>query len=294
MTDQDNKPKNDLGLFAGSNRTKERDRTAPRADHTGKKENMNVLPANIGWLYYKDYYHGIPFHPGQKKEEFKTLFEAKNQAITTRQLSRYPEELAALKLDYQSIQRFELTTEYPGLVTGLGNPHESHQEGEYKLGFYFDHTTGLPVIPGSSVKGVLRSAFKKSPDYIKYLLENPPEKETPIIDIDINQLEKEIFDGEGLSPYKRDIFLDAVIVAGGNTNQLFLAADFITPHPDEFKDPVPLQFLKVLPQVTFRFQFRLKNEGLISSEGKKRLFERILKDLGIGAKTNVGYGKFKE
>jgi len=293
MTNQDNKPKNDLGLFAGSNQSKERYSSNPRPDHTGKKEISNAAPANIGWLYYKDYYHGIPFHPGQKKEEFKTLFEAKNQAITSRQLSRYPEEVAALKLDYQTIQRFELTTEYPGLVTGLGNPHESHQEGEYKLGFHFDHTTGLPVIPSSSVKGVLRSAFKKSPDYIKYLLENPPEKETPIIDVDINQLEKEIFDGEGLSPYKRDIFLDAVIVSSGNTNQLFLAADFITPHPDEFKDPVPLQFLKVLPQVTFRFQFRL-NKGLISSAGKKSLFERILKDLGIGAKTNVGYGKFKE
>ncbi|MCX6578826.1 MAG: type III-B CRISPR module RAMP protein Cmr6 [Candidatus Aminicenantes bacterium] len=294
MTDQNNKPRNDLDLFTGSNQSKERHRSNPGPDHTVKKENINVFSANIGWLYYKDYYHDIPFHSVKKKEEFKPLFEVKNQAINSRQLSRYPDEVAALKLDYQTIQRFELTTEYPGLVTGLGNPHESHQEGEYKLGFYFDHTTGLPVIPGSSVKGVLRSAFKKSPDYIKYLLENPPEKETPILDIDIDQLEKEIFDGEGLSPYKRDIFLDAVIVAGGNMNQLFLAADFITPHPDEFKDPVPLQFLKVLPQVTFRFQFRLKNEGLISIEGKKSLFERILKDLGIGAKTNVGYGKFKE
>ena len=292
MTDRDNKPRNDPGLFAGSNQSKERYSSNARPDHTGKKENMNVFPANIGWLYYKDYYHDIPFHPGQKKEEFKRFFEVKNQAITTRQLSRYQEEVKLLELNFDNVQWFELTTEYPGLVTGLGNPHETHQEGEYKLGFHFDHTTGLPLIPGSSVKGLLRSAFQISPDYIKYILENLPGKEPAVLDIDIRQLEKEIFDGERISSYKRDIFLDAVIVSSGHGEQLFLVDDFITPHPDEFKDPIPFQFLKVLAQVVFRFQFRL-NDGLLSIEDKKNLFNRILLDFGIGAKTNVGYGKFK-
>ena len=53
---------------------------------------------------------------------------------------------------------FELTTTYPGLVLGTGYSHETGTEGEFKLGFYFDWTTGLPVIPGSSVKGILRAA----------------------------------------------------------------------------------------------------------------------------------------
>lgn len=296
MTNQNNKPRNDLELFAGSNQSKEKYRSNPKPDHTGKKENRNVLPANIGWLFYKDYYHGIPFNSGKEKEEFKPLFEAKNQVINDTHLSQYREEVELLKLDYETMQWFEMTTEYPGLATGLGNPHETHKDGEYKLGFHFDHTTGLPIIPGSSVKGLLRSAFQKSPDYIKYLLENLPGKEPAVFDIDISQLEKEIFEGERISPYKRDIFLEAVIVSSGNGKQLFLADDFITPHPDEFKDPVPLQFLKVLPQVTFRFQFRLNrlNDGLLTIEDKKNLFKRILLDLGIGAKTNVGYGKFKE
>jgi CRISPR-associated protein Cmr6 len=311
MKNQNDKPKNDLGLFAGSNRSKERDRYNPKHDNTGMKGDKDVRwkkgqvntgtgikkynqRSNIGWLFYKDYYHGIDFRLGQEKDCFKEDFERNNEAITSGKLSQYRDEVEVLKSNFQTVQSFELTTEYPGLVTGLGSPHESHKEGEYKLGFYFDHTTGLPVIPGSSVKGVLRSTFKKSPAYIEYILQNPEVPNHPIPGIDIGKLEEEIFDGEKFSPYQRDVFLDAVIVSAEDKNTLFLADDFITPHPDEFKDPIPLQFLKVLPQVTFRFQFRLNNKGLIPSTAKADLFKRILKDLGIGAKTNVGYGKFKK
>lgn len=296
MAHQNNKPNNDLGLFSGTHSPANSDRNHSKYDNSGKRENKrpeksehkkgdigNQVPANIGWLYYKDYYHGIDFQPRQSKDIFKEKFEEKNKAITSRRLSQYAHEVEASVLNFDTVQSFELTTEYPGLVTGLGSPHESHKDGEYKLGFYFDHTTGLPVIPGSSVKGVLRSAFKKSREYIKEITGK---------DIsDIEALEKEIFDREGVSIYKRDIFLDAVIISSADNNKKFLADDFITPHPHAFREPNPIQFLKVRSQVTFRFQFRL-NDGVIKAEEKKKLFERILTDLGIGAKTNVGYGKF--
>ena len=45
--------------------------------------------------------------------------------------------------------------------------------------------------------------------------------------------------------------------------------------------------------MTFLFQFELQ-DGLISKEKKIKLFKEILADLGLGAKTNVGYGKFKD
>jgi CRISPR-associated protein Cmr6 len=316
MTDQNKKPQNQWktpGWSIGSERPIEKGKYKPPADTTGKKGyksapgqpgkpgpagagvgNKRYQRSNTGWLFYKEYYHGIDFQPGQKKDALKSEFAEKNRIITSRKLSRYREEVEALKLDIETIQWFEMATVYPGLATGLGTPHESHREGEYKLGFHFDHTTGLPIIPGSSVKGVLRSAFQKAPQYIKYLLENPQDNNTPITGIDIDKLEKEVFDGEGLSPYQRDVFLDAVIVSSENEKTLFLADDFITPHRDEFKDPVPLQFLKVLPRVVFRFQFRLgPGQGVpITVEIKLALFKRILEDLGIGAKTNVGYGKF--
>ena len=57
--------------------------------------------------------------------------------------------------------RFSLTIQYPGLVTGIGINHEAKIEGEFKLGVHFDWTYGMPVVYGSSVKGVLRAWFKE-------------------------------------------------------------------------------------------------------------------------------------
>jgi len=73
----------------------------------------------------------------------------------------------------------ELVTTYPGLLIGSGYDHEAGLFGVLKLGFFFDHATGLPIIPGSSVKGVLRSVFSNSSkegkperrDFLKWLME---------------------------------------------------------------------------------------------------------------------------
>jgi hypothetical protein len=77
-----------------------------------------------------------------------------------------------------------------------------------------------------------------------------------------------------------------------------LGFDFITPHKhkndsalDPFTDPKPIKFLKILPGVQFRFQFGFK-PGLLTIEEKKTLMYVILTEVGIGAKTNVGYGQF--
>jgi CRISPR-associated protein Cmr6 len=327
MTEKNKKPQKQwksLDWSIGSERPIKKGKFKTPADSAGKKRykggpGQEVQPgaddteagdkrfqrANAGWLFYKQYYHGIPFRCGQDKEELKPFFEAKNRVITSRQLLQYREEVDILQGGCESLQRFEMTTVYPGLVTGLGAPHETHRLGEYKLGFHFDHTTGLPVIPGSTVKGMLRAAFKKNNDeesgyrYVQWLLnEISQESGTDVESYSIDQvksIEREVFEGKGLSPYRRDVFLDAVILSSGNEKTLFLADDFITPHASEFKDPMPLQFLKVLPQVTFRFQFRLVPGQRIPITVKMKLdlFKRILEDLGIGAKTNVGYGKFR-
>ncbi len=62
---------------------------------------------------------------------------------------------------------FRLTTTYPGLIIGAGYSHYAINEGEdsdYQLGFFFDHTLGVPIIPGSSIKGVLKNVFPDSGD----------------------------------------------------------------------------------------------------------------------------------
>ncbi|MBK8110497.1 MAG: type III-B CRISPR module RAMP protein Cmr6 [Saprospiraceae bacterium] len=85
----------------------------------------------------------------------------------------------------------------------------------------------------------------------------------------------------------KDIFYDAYFNSKGIP---FLAEDYITHHENPFKNPNPVKFLKVLPYIDIKFQFHLKN-NLLSCHEKKDLFRIILLLLGVGAKTNVGYGR---
>lgn len=304
---------------------------------------MDPIP-NIGWLFYKDYYREL--EPTLKKssglvrvKDLKLNLDSKNEAITKQMLNKHQTDLFDTKT-IANVTTFKVTTQYPGLMAGLGTQHNIGHEEELKLGFSFDHTTGLPYIPGSTVKGILRSFFPSrlkaaannynegSPERIAleekatqlyklmtgYLF--PESKVT--IDLDENELlklEKDIFEGissasvdkntahDNLSPY--DVFFDAFPCNSNFTgyetkeNGRFLGLDAITPHgKNPLKNPIPLRLLKVLPEVQFQFQFWLNDsnieEKLISKGDKEKLFKYILTKFGVGAKTNVGYGRVKE
>jgi len=220
--------------------------------------------ANIGWLFYKDYFKDIDYE-NLNNENNESKIKKKVENI----LNQKPQIQEAEVLGNT---HFTATTTYPGLLLGSGNAHEIPTvKKQAILGFHFDYTSGLPIIQGSSIKGVLRSAFKHE-EYIKELLGKN----------DIDGLESEIFDNA-------DVFFDATI---SNADGQILGDDYITPHKEDTKEPIPLRFIKVLPNVSFIFDFKL-SEGTISKESKTKLFENILEDLGLGAKTNVGYGKFE-
>jgi len=227
---------------------------------------VKMSSANIGWLFYKDYFKGVDYadldNPKNKETIQKKVKNIINQSVTIED----DEKLGNI--------HFKATTTYPGLILGSGNAHELPSiEGQAILGFHFDYTSGLPVIQGSSIKGVLRSAFAYSEYITEYVGEG----------VEIEALEKEIFDNG-------DVFFDATIISNGK----ILGDDFITPHGDDpFKNPIPLRFIKVLPNVEFRFDFEL-SDGILSKSEKESLFRKILSDLGLGAKTNVGYGKFSD
>lgn len=166
-----------------------------------------------------------------------------------------------------------LTTTYPGLVIGTGYTHGIGATGEFKIGFYFDHTTGLPVIPGSSVKGLLRSAFpvlywqkaeqlrkkgkteeaefwdglaENRKQFVEALLKAlniEPDKKANFV----QRLELEIFEGmQGLNREKaadhfsmsdRDIFYEAVIV--DSKSRFIFEDEYITPHKNKKGDGIP-------------------------------------------------------
>lgn len=204
---------------------------------------------------------------------------------------------------------FYLTTHYPGLLIGTGymhpvpSPHDknSAEPSDFQSGFYFDWTTGVPVIPGSTVKGVLRSVFPKAKDdpairaqKRDYLSQMAKEKGNASISDPkafVSELERHLFDQKGC------VFHDAYIHKAPPDDRPF-AEDYITPHKSRFSDPIPLRFLKIAPDTVFCFQFWLtpfSHDGIELRPGHlKGVFTEILVDFGIGAKRNTGFGGLLE
>ena len=269
-----NKPKNEKF----DNSKKPNQQQAPQQKKEDKPKEFRAK-ANIGWLFYKDYFKDL---------DYSKLDDVKNEENINKKVANITNQSFA-KQNSKNLgnAKFELSTIYPGLLLGSGNTHELPDvKGQAILGFHFDYTSGLPEIAGSSIKGVLRSAFTHK-EYIKDIADNQS--------LDVKKLEIEIFGQDGKSNEVvagKDIFFDAVIIKGNKNNKI-LADDYITPHKEAIKNPIPLRFIKVIPEVTFEFSFDLK-DGLLSIEKKKKLFSQIILDFGLGAKTNVGYGKFQE
>lgn len=196
-------------------------------------------------------------------------------------------------LTHNEKESFELETIYPGLLCGSGYGHEIGQNpDEFQLGLYFDYTTGLPVIPGSSVKGILKAGCESRKGYITEILTERLEKKVNLPNnFDENEFIKTVFEGEGLSIYERDVFFEAIPIQTANT---LFGNDYITHHKSPLQNPNPIQFLRINGEVTYQFQFDLKNSNGITAEQKKQLLQQIILDLGLGAKTNVGYGQFQK
>ncbi len=245
---------------------------------------------NLNLLFNKTYYKNLrkSGFPADLKKNNKTLCETVfNKANDYRPSEITSENGKHLNDKGKILGTLVLKTAAPGLLIGAGNPHGAKQcEDDINLGFSFDYVSGQPYIPGSSVKGVLRSKFRQYPEVIADILEN---------NADINfvkKLESDIFDN-------KDVFLDAVVYDGEPNGRKLLGTDYITPHNASVtKNPVPVLFIKVLPRVQFEFRFKLSDSEIdgvkISAGKKKHLFEELLMLFGAGAKTNVGYGGFEK
>jgi CRISPR-associated protein Cmr6 len=149
------------------------------------------------------------------------------------------------------------------LITGIGYPHIS------EVGMTFDHTTGLPYMPASSIKGLTRFYSDLKNENIVF---GSTEKKGEVI------------------------FLDAFPY-----NNIELKKDILTPHfnnEDEnifkYTSPNPIQFLCVKEGCSFIFRFLVSKQKENLLEEIKNAYKEILLNEGIGAKTSVGYGFFEE
>ena len=181
-------------------------------------------------------------------------------------------------------------------ATGLGNPHPVEN------GFLFHPTLAVPYLPGSSVKGIVRS----------WMEQNIGAKEGA------NILFHRLFGSEDKNPDNCEqdsqagdvIFFDAFPVIPAR-----LVLDIMTPHagkwyekggtaevkeaknqPADWHDPVPVPFLAARDLV-FLFSFaprkHMDDADQLMQLTSKAL-RAALKYAGAGAKTAAGYGYFSD
>lgn len=249
------------------------------------------MAKNIHKLFYKDYYNGVDFN-----YIFDNDGEGSSRADINEVIKNVP--LEVIEKPFETVTGRKMVTFrarilYPGLVTGIGLIHDSKKiNGGYNLGMHFDYVKGMPIVYGSSVKGVLRNYFKE------FCKDAMAEKENidGLFEAIFNGNKKENNEYKPMSIYERDLFFDAVIVK--DYKGKFLVDDSITPHGiDPLKNPIPIQMLKIAPGCEIEFRFVLSdseiNKKIYDINFKLDIFKRILELIGIGAKTNVGYGQLK-
>lgn len=271
---------------------------------------MNKYNRNLGHYFLKERLNEIYFDHNKiiEKEKSENVYEV---SVVSKNTDELEEALELTKLYF--------VVNYPGLLIGTGTTVEFTPEtkakeslikklnfSNYKVGINFDYTSGLPYIPGSSLKGTIRDFFPK--------IEDEPEVregKTEIINFFLNKnytendlikLAQNIFEGAAsvkeekfLSISKRDKFIEGRITSEGKTFSV-LDKDYITPHKNILDNPVPIQILKVRPGTKLEVLFELHDsyiDGIsMSKKEKEILFEEILYITGLGAKTNTGYGHF--
>lgn len=227
---------------------------------------------NLHLLYNKTYYS----HLGQ--EDFEESLTRYNKQMFDSVFDHHRDYKPSPLATHTLI----LETAYPGMMVGSGNPHGGNlSESDMKNGFTFDYVTGQPVIPGSTVKGLLRTCFTSYPQVVSEVLGVMGRTDVT----DIAALDTEIFK-EG------DIFLDAVLFAGDAKGHI-MGSDAMAPHTKEHESASAYILLKVLPGVRFEFRFIL-SDGTLSAEEKVDLFSRLIRLFGLGSRTNAGFGRLKK
>jgi CRISPR-associated protein Cmr6 len=158
-------------------------------------------------------------------------------------------------------------------VTGLGRSHPVEN------GFAWHPALGVPYLPGSSVKGMVRAWAERDAE---------PRPARSHVD--------KIFGSAGTAG--QVVFIDAIPVA-----PVQLEADVMTPHfaswspqepPGDWSGPVPVPFLVTANETAFAFSIL---PASVTADGAvKEAFgwlRAALAEAGAGAKTSVGYGRFR-
>lgn len=263
---------------------------------------------NINLLFFK------LLNLSNKKESTKILTQEINKELSKLQENNFLDILHIRLESYiknyadvtkKKYQFFNLTCPWR-LVVGLGN----HNALEVGLTIHFLY--GIPIIPGSALKGVARAwSIIKFAD--KYCNEMPSKKERNIYKI-LKEFSIKLDNGEDLGLEIDGLkFSDLIQIFGTKKNSgktIFLDAypkkpvlfeeDVSTVHysdyytryepPGDWMDPIPIKFLTI-KNTSFKFCVISENEDILIKS--VNLLRDALIEHGIGAKTSLGYGLFE-
>ncbi len=205
------------------------------------------------------------------------------------------------------LMTIELKTDWR-LVVGLGN------ESVYETSMTLHHIHGFPYIPGSAVKGIVRS-------WIITAVFGDKNDDNGVKIADLKEAETRALDDKGFvgifgntEEAGKVRFFDAY-----PTTKPEIDTDIMNPHfggyygdqsgatpPADYLTPVPVPFLTV-KDTSFRFVIGIKkaeensviheesrlDQGIKLIDVASGWLEKALTEHGIGAKTAVGYGYMK-
>ncbi len=170
------------------------------------------------------------------------------------------------------VKRFMLKA-ISGLCIGMG------RDSAIENGITLERNLGIPIIPSSSIKGVVRS-------YVT-LYGTDEEK---------SKINRYFGSDDDDNPKSGEIdFLNAYMISGSLPYKI----DIINNHfqdyylegeaPNDWFSPNPVYFLRISEGKVFEFTILGKDEKIVNEV--QNLIEKAFKEVGIGGKTAVGYGR---
>lgn len=194
-----------------------------------------------------------------------------------------------------------LSTPY---VSGLGGTHPT------ETGFILDRNTGLPYIPASGIKGVLRMAhsLNVAEAHPELLRQTNDGLELPDTEPSLRK-----YFGDTDTAFADNVRGQLVFLDAFPASVPTMKKDIMNPHfgkyydgrlpPVETENPIPVMFMSVQEGVDFKFRIiALPLAPDVDSPVMRKfddndraailaMFIRAGEQLGFGAKTAVGYGR---
>lgn len=163
------------------------------------------------------------------------------------------------------------------LAVGLGG------ETPLEVGLAIHHTYGMPVIPGSAIKGLCRRAAARAgvesgtPPFVALFGDTEQQARIAYHDAWYDPRSAEA------KPFHRDVITVHHPAYYGKRGEGVW--------PTDFDDPTPVPFLVVKPEARFLFTLECPSEAWALYA--RNLLTWALENLGVGGKTNAGYGRFR-